>query len=252
MDGLLPVEPGLDPVRGPVQHVGPDVAGVAGKIVRLDPDRERIRFPERGPEAREARREPAEHALVPARPEARQPEDRPASGDLRHGADLPAVAHVGQHARAGIERVPVEHGTDLVVGVAASRDELEVPGQLVRGKPTDTFLAEDPPPAGCHAPTGSSLGATGRLHPAAEKRFQIHAAAIVRHGDGPFRCTHAAELDADHRGVGVVRVLHQLGDREDVIADQLRADQLEEPRARPELDEARPRLPRQSPLPCLP
>jgi hypothetical protein len=81
------------------------------------------------------------------------------------------------------------------------------------------------------------LGAAPGLHPAAEQGRHVHAVTIVLDEDRTLARGHdVGEGHVDAGRVGVIGVLHQLHHGDDLVADQLAADQAQEAGARLEGD----------------
>ncbi|XXX65356.1 hypothetical protein WME82_43765 [Sorangium sp. So ce128] len=133
-----------------------------------------------------------------------------------------------------LEVVPVEHGVDLVGCPRGPRHQIEVGRQLVRCKAANALLAQHAAPSGGEATAIASLRAAGRLHPAGHQGVEVHSVPVVANEDLSMLTRDAGELDRDARGIGIVRVLHELRERDDLVADQLGTDQLQEPCTRRE------------------
>src|SRR5262249_55487308 len=110
------------------------------------------------------------------------------------------------------------------------------PRELVRSKPTDSLLAEHPSSPLREPGTIASLRRTRRFHPVTQENVEAHAMSVVAEGDAAVAPRDTAELDAHRGGVRVVSVLDELNDGEDLVADQLGPDELEEPGTWSELD----------------
>src|ERR1700682_406362 len=106
-----------------------------------------------------------------------------------------------------------------------------MPRELVGREATNALLAKHTPAASRQPAVGTGLGVRCSLHPSTEERLQIHAAPVVAKLEDPLGSRHATERDRDRERVGIVRVLDELAHRDHVIADQLLADELEQPGA---------------------
>src|SRR5262245_7531486 len=102
LDRALSIECRLDAVRRPVEESTRKLAGVVGKLVRLEPDGKVVELPKRRAQTSKSRGEPPEHPLRPRRPEARDSQNGATTVDRRRLPQFPPAADRREHLHPGV------------------------------------------------------------------------------------------------------------------------------------------------------
>ena len=126
---------------------------------------------------------------------------------------------------------------DALVGFSGARRQANAVSQLVRGESPEPLFAERQPVMRGGTltvlPLLMTMIVTGN-EPDGPDQIESHALAVVGDGDGGTGARSQIEPDDDVVGVCVVGVLDQFEDRQPRAADQLVAEELQQPCARSE------------------